>query len=141
MCDRPGLIFSFSGLKTSALNTWQHSVSAGDDSEQARCDIALAFQDAVVDTLTFKCKRALKQTGLKRLVIAGGVSANQALRVSLEGMLASIKGNVYYARPRFCTDNGAMIAYAGCQRLLAGQQQDLAISVQARWPMEQLPPI
>ena len=138
MTDRPGLEFSFSGLKTSALNTWNKCRDAGDDSEQTRCDVSLAFQQAVVDTLTIKCKRALQQTGLKRLVIAGGVSANTALRASLEGMLAGIKGNVYYARPRFCTDNGAMIAYAGCQRLLAGQQQDLAISVQARWPMEQL---
>ncbi|CAM3798116.1 tRNA N6-adenosine threonylcarbamoyltransferase [Pseudomonas reidholzensis] len=139
MTDRPGLEFSFSGLKTSALNTWNKCRAAGDDTEQTRCDVSLAFQQAVVDTLTIKCKRALQQTGLKRLVIAGGVSANTALRASLEGMLAGIKGNVYYARPRFCTDNGAMIAYAGCQRLLAGQQQDLAISVQARWPMEQLP--
>ena len=141
MTDRPGLEFSFSGLKTFALNTWQQCKSAGDDSEQTRCDVSLAFQQAVVETLTIKCKRALKQTGLKRLVIAGGVSANKALRASLEEMLAGLKGNVYYARPQFCTDNGAMIAYAGCQRLLAGQQQDLAISVQARWPMEQLPPL
>ncbi|MCK9799134.1 tRNA (adenosine(37)-N6)-threonylcarbamoyltransferase complex transferase subunit TsaD [Pseudomonas sp. MAFF 302030] len=138
MTDRPGLEFSFSGLKTSALNTWQQCVSAGDDSEQTRCDIALAFQQAVVDTLTVKCKRALKQTGLKSLVIAGGVSANKALRVSLEKMLGDMKGQVFYARPEFCTDNGAMIAFAGCQRLLAGQQESLAISVQARWPMEQL---
>jgi N6-L-threonylcarbamoyladenine synthase len=139
MTDRPGLTFSFSGLKTSALNTWQQCQSAGDDSEQTRCDIALAFQQAVVETLTIKCKRALKQTGLKRLIIAGGVSANRALRASLEDMLAGLGGNVYYARPEFCTDNGAMIAYAGCQRLLAGQQEDLSITVQARWPMEQLP--
>jgi N6-L-threonylcarbamoyladenine synthase len=138
MTDRPGLEFSFSGLKTSALNTWQQCVSAGDDSEQTRCDIALAFQQAVVDTLTVKCKRALKQTGLKSLVIAGGVSANKALRVSLEKMLGDMKGQVFYARPEFCTDNGAMIAFAGCQRLLAGQRESLAISVQARWPMEQL---
>ncbi|AIR89110.1 tRNA (adenosine(37)-N6)-threonylcarbamoyltransferase complex transferase subunit TsaD [Pseudomonas cremoricolorata] len=141
MTDRPGLEFSFSGLKTFALNTWQQCCAAGDDTEQTRCDVSLAFQQAVVETLTIKCKRALKQTGLKRLVIAGGVSANKALRASLEEMLAGLKGNVYYARPQFCTDNGAMIAYAGCQRLLAGQQQDLAISVQARWPMEQLPPL
>jgi len=139
MTDRPGLEFSFSGLKTSALNTWQQCRAAGDDTEQTRCD--MAFQQAVVETLTIKCKRALQQTGLKRLVIAGGVSANTALRQSLEDMLAGLKGNVYYARPQFCTDNGAMIAYAGCQRLLAGQRQDLAISVQARWPMEQLPPL
>ncbi|MNB69112.1 tRNA N6-adenosine threonylcarbamoyltransferase [compost metagenome] len=138
MCDRPGLQFSFSGLKTSALNAWQQCVNAGDDSEQARCDIALAFQQAVVETLTIKCKRALKQAGMKRLVIAGGVSANKALRVSLEKMLGDMKGDVFYARPEFCTDNGAMIAFAGCQRLQAGQQESLAISVQARWPMEQL---
>lgn len=138
MTDRPGLEFSFSGLKTFALNTWQQCVSAGDDGEQTRCDISLAFQQAVVDTLTIKCKRALKQTGLKSLVIAGGVSANKALRASLENMLADMKGHVFYARPEFCTDNGAMIAYAGCQRLQAGQKEDLAISVQARWPMEQL---
>jgi N6-L-threonylcarbamoyladenine synthase len=138
MCDRPGLDFSFSGLKTFALNTWQQCVSAGDDGEQARCDIALAFQQAVVETLTIKCKRALKQAGMKRLVIAGGVSANKALRVSLEKMLGEMKGDVFYARPEFCTDNGAMIAFAGCQRLKAGQQESLAITVQARWPMEQL---
>jgi N6-L-threonylcarbamoyladenine synthase len=138
MCDRPGLDFSFSGLKTFALNTWQQGVSAGDDGEQARCDISLAFQQAVVETLTIKCKRALKQAGLKRLVIAGGVSANKALRVSLEKMLGDMKGDVFYARPEFCTDNGAMIAFAGCQRLQAGQHESLAISVQARWPMEQL---
>ncbi|MGR3893795.1 tRNA (adenosine(37)-N6)-threonylcarbamoyltransferase complex transferase subunit TsaD [Pseudomonas sp. 1176_21] len=138
MTDRPGLDFSFSGLKTFALNTWQQCQRTGDDTEQTRCDIALAFQQAVVETLTIKCKRALKQAGLKRLVIAGGVSANKALRASLEEMLAGLKGNVYYARPEFCTDNGAMIAYAGCQRLAAGQRETLAISVQARWPMEQL---
>jgi N6-L-threonylcarbamoyladenine synthase len=139
MTDRPGLDFSFSGLKTFSLNTWQQCQSAGDDSEQTRCDISLAFQQAVVDTLTIKCKRALKQTGLKRLVIAGGVSANKALRLSLEQMLNGLGGNVYYARPEFCTDNGAMIAFAGCQRLQAGQRESLSITVQARWPMEQLP--
>jgi N6-L-threonylcarbamoyladenine synthase len=138
MTDRPGLEFSFSGLKTFALNTWHQCQSAGDDGEQTRCDISLAFQHAVVETLTIKCKRALKQTGLKRLVIAGGVSANTALRLSLEKMLGELHGSVFYARPEFCTDNGAMIAFAGCQRLLAGQKEDLSISVQARWPMEQL---
>ena len=138
MTRSTGLDFSFSGLKTFALNTWQQCHSAGDDSEQTRCDISLAFQHAVVETLTIKCKRALKQTGLKRLVIAGGVSANTALRLSLEKMLGDLHGNVFYARPEFCTDNGAMIAFAGCQRLQAGQKEDLSISVQARWPMEQL---
>lgn len=141
MTDRPGLDFSFSGLKTFTLNTWQQCRGAGDESEQTRCDIALAFQQAVVETLTIKCRRALKQTGLKSLVIAGGVSANRALRQALEKMLGELNGQVFYARPRFCTDNGAMIAYAGCQRLLAGQHDGPAIGVQARWPMESLPAI
>ena len=141
MTDRPGLDFSFSGLKTFALNTWQQQRTGGETDEQVRCDIALAFQQAVVETLTIKCKRALKQTHLKNLVIAGGVSANQSLRASLEKMLKELGGQVFYARPRFWTDNGAMIAYAGCQRLLAGQQDGPAIGVQARWPMEQLLPL
>ena len=139
MTDRPGLDMSFSGLKTFTLNTWQQRKAAGDDNEQTRCDIALAFQQAVVETLAIKCKRALKQTGLRHLVIAGGVSANQSLRATLESMTAELGGSVFYARPRFCTDNGAMIAYAGCQRLLAGQHEALGIQVHARWPMEQLP--
>ncbi len=141
MTDRAGLDFSFSGLKTFALNTWQRCQAEGDASEQSRADVALAFQQAVVETLTIKCRRALKQTGLNSLVIAGGVSANRALRESLQQMLGEMRGQVFYARPRFCTDNGAMIAYAGCQRLLAGQKEDLAIKVQARWPMESLPPL
>lgn len=139
MTDRPGLDFSFSGLKTFTLNTWQQCRAAGDDGEQTRSDVALAFQQAVVETLTIKCRRALKQTGLNRLVIAGGVSANKALRSGLENMLGELRGQVFYARPAFCTDNGAMIAYAGCQRLQAGQHDGLSITVQARWPMEQLP--
>ena len=142
MTDRPGLEFSFSGLKTFALNTWKQCEAAeGGDLEQARADIALAFQQAVVETLTIKCRRALKQTGLRRLVIAGGVSANQALRAALEKMLGELRGQVFYARPRFCTDNGAMIAYAGCQRLLAGQHDGPAIGVQPRWSMESLSPL
>lgn len=141
MTDRPGLDFSFSGLKTSTLNTWHKSVEQGDGSEQTKADIAHAFQAAVVDTLTIKCQRALEQEGLQRLVIAGGVSANQALRESLESMLKKLGGDVFYARPRFCTDNGAMIAYAGCQRLLAGQREGLGINVRARWPMTELSPV
>lgn len=141
MTDRPGLQFSFSGLKTATLTAWQKCIAAGDDGEQTRADLAHAFQSAVVSTLTIKCQRALEQEGLKNLVIAGGVSANQALRRSLENMLAKRKGQVFYARPEFCTDNGAMIAYAGCQRLLAGQQEGDAIQVRARWPLEELPPL
>lgn len=141
MTDRPGLDFSFSGLKTFALNTWQACKVAGDEGDQTRCDISLAFQQAVVATLAIKCKRALKYTGLKRLVIAGGVSANLSLRQALETMAGELHSQVFYARPRFCTDNGAMIAYAGCQRLLAGQHEGQAIAVHARWPMESLPPL
>ncbi len=141
MTDRPGLEFSFSGLKTFALNTWKQCQASGEDLDQARADIARAFQQAVVETLAIKCKRALKHTGLNHLVIAGGVSANRALRSALEEMTGSLRGQVFYARPRFCTDNGAMIAYAGCQRLLAGQHDGPAISVQPRWPMETLPAI
>lgn len=140
MTDRPGLDFSFSGLKTSVLNAWQQA-GGPDMDQQTRCDIALGFEHAVVETLTIKCRRALKATGLKRLVIAGGVSANSRLRASLERMANGLKGELFYARPAFCTDNGAMIAYAGCQRLLAGQRDDAGIEARARWPMEQLPPI
>ena len=138
MTDRPGLEFSFSGLKTSMLNQWNKCQAAGEADAQAKADLALAFEQAVVDTLTIKCRRALEQEDLQRLVIAGGVSANTALRQSLEQMLGELGGEVFYARPRFCTDNGAMIAYAGCQRLLAGQQEDDSISVRARWPMVEL---
>ena len=134
MLDRPGLDFSFSGLKTAAANV---IAKAGSD-DRARADIAASFQQAVVDTLVAKCERALEQTGLSRLVVAGGVSANSSLREQLAALLKKRGGAVYYPRKEFCTDNGAMIAFAGHQRLVAGQQQDLAIAVQPRWPMEQL---
>lgn len=141
MTDRPGLEFSFSGLKTSVLNSWNKCQAAGEADEQTRADIALAFEQAVVETLTIKCRRALEQEGLRSLVIAGGVSANLSLRQSLEDMLQELGGQVFYARPRFCTDNGAMIAYAGCQRLLAGQQEGPEIHARARWPMTELEPL
>ncbi len=137
MTDRPGLDFSFSGLKTAAANV----IASEGNSPQVQADIAASFQQAVVDTLVFKCRRALQETGLKRLVVAGGVSANQSLREQLEQLLKSLKGEVYYPRKEFCTDNGAMIAYAGYQRLMAGQLQDLTIGVTPRWPMTQLPPL
>ncbi|WP_413742316.1 tRNA (adenosine(37)-N6)-threonylcarbamoyltransferase complex transferase subunit TsaD [Sodalis sp. RH15] len=135
MTDRPGLDFSFSGLKTFAANT----VRANDGDPQTRADIARAFEDAVVDTLLIKCRRALEQTGLERLVIAGGVSANSALRERLAAMMRSRGGQVFYARPEFCTDNGAMIAYAGMVRLQNGIMGDLAITVRPRWPLAELP--
>ncbi|WP_088329825.1 tRNA (adenosine(37)-N6)-threonylcarbamoyltransferase complex transferase subunit TsaD [Lacimicrobium sp. SS2-24] len=137
MTDRPGLDFSFSGLKTFAANTIR---SEGTDS-QTKADIALAFETAVVDTLAIKCRRALEQTGLNRLVIAGGVSANQALRLKLETMMGKLNGKVFYPRAEFCTDNGAMIAYAGMQRLLAGQYEDLDARAKPRWPLESLPAV
>ena len=139
MVNRPGLDFSFSGLKTYTLNTVAECRADRQLSDGDRNDIAAAFQEAVVDTLTIKCLRALKQEGLKRLVIAGGVSANTALRERLEGRLATIGAAVYYPRPAYCTDNGAMIAYAGCCRLLAGQSETLAVQVKPRWPMNELP--
>ncbi len=140
MVDRPGLEFSFSGLKTYTLNTvTEHAGENGLPDDQCCADIAWAFQEAVVDTLTIKCRRALEQTGHQTLIIAGGVSANTRLREKLEKALAKINKSVYYARPAFCTDNGAMIAYAGCQRLLAGQHNDLAVDVFPRWDMQTLP--
>lgn len=138
MVNRPGLDFSFSGLKTFTKNTIAQSRSDGQLNEQAKADIALAFEESVASTLTIKCKRALAQAGLTRLVIAGGVSANQRLRESLEKMAASQKSQVYYARPEYCTDNGAMIALAGALRLQAGQFESLEVSVKPRWPLEEL---
>lgn len=135
MTDRPGLDFSFSGLKTAASNV----IAAEGNSPQVQADIAASFQQAVVDTLVFKCQRALNETGLKRLVVAGGVSANTSLREQLQLLLSKMKGEVFYPRKEFCTDNGAMIAFAGYQRLNAGQQQDLSIGVTPRWPMTELP--
>lgn len=137
MTDRPGLDFSFSGLKTFAANTIRQS---GDD-EQTKADIARAFEDAVVDTLAIKCKRALDQIGFSRLVMAGGVSANRTLRSKLAAMMEQRRGEVFYARPEFCTDNGAMIAYAGMVRLKAGENSGLAVSVRPRWPLDQLPAV
>ena len=139
MTDRPGLDFSFSGLKTFAANTLHQVMKEeGELTEQSKADIAYAFQEAVVDTLAIKCKRALKQTGLKRLVIAGGVSANKQLRQTLAELMQQFGGDVFYPQPQFCTDNGAMIAYAGFLRLKQGQQQDLAIEVHPRWAMTEL---
>ena len=140
MTDRPGLDFSFSGLKTFAANTLNAVLKTELTlSEQTKADIAYAFQDAVVDTLAIKCKRALKETGYKRLVIAGGVSANKKLRANLTQMMKDLGGEVFYPQPQFCTDNGAMIAYAGLLRLKQGQQSGLAIDVKPRWAMAELP--
>lgn len=137
MTDRPGLDFSFSGLKTFAANT----IRANAQDAQTRADVARAFEDAVVDTLGIKCRRALDQTGFSRLVIAGGVSANRTLRERMAQMMQKRAGEVFYARPAFCTDNGAMIAYAGLVRLQSGASADLAVAVRPRWPLDELPAV
>ncbi len=139
MLDRPGLDFSFSGLKTAVVVTLRQLQQGGVPlDEQTRADVACSFQEAVVETLTAKCMRALKQTGARTLVVAGGVGANRALRARLLSMGEQSGIAVRYPRPEFCTDNAAMIAYAGCQRLLAGQQDDLQIRAVARWPIDSL---
>lgn len=137
MTDRPGLDFSFSGLKTFALHTVQEQGLEG----QTKADIARAFEEAVVSTLVIKCRRALQETGFKRLVIAGGVGANLALRRSLGDMCEQRGVSLYFPRHEFCTDNGAMIAYVGCQRLLAGERADLSVEVYPRWPLSALKPV
>lgn len=133
-----GLDFSFSGMKTAVHNLIKDTPGSASD-PQVRADIAASFQHAVVDTLVKKCVKALKQADMSRLVIAGGVSANSHLRTTLETELAKINATVHYAPPALCTDNGAMIAYAGYQRLQAGQADDLAVSCVPRWPMTELP--
>ncbi|WP_373099359.1 MULTISPECIES: tRNA (adenosine(37)-N6)-threonylcarbamoyltransferase complex transferase subunit TsaD [Pasteurellaceae] len=139
MTDRPGLDFSFSGLKTFAANTINQALKdEGTLRAQTKADIAYAFQQAVVETLAIKCRRALQQTGLKRLVIAGGVSANQQLRRALGELMQQLGGEVFYPQPQFCTDNGAMIAYAGFLRLQQGESSPLEIEVKPRWPMTEL---
>jgi len=139
MTDRPGLDFSFSGLKTHTLTAIRQLESSGALDDQARADVARAFEEAVADTLVIKCRRALDQTGLKRLVVAGGVSANVRLRERLEHECAKRDARAYYPRGRFCTDNGAMIAYVGAQRLLAGEHDEIGVmKAVPRWPMDTL---
>jgi len=138
MVDRPGLDFSFSGLKTFALNTMQNVAREGELTAQDKADIALAFEEAVVDTLKIKCRRALEQQQCHRLVIAGGVGANKRLRATLTEMISQQGGELYYPAIEFCTDNGAMIAQAGCLRLMAGETQPLEIEARARWSMQEL---
>ena len=135
MTDRPGLDFSFSGLKTQVLLAWQQS----DQSAQTRADIARAFEEAIVDTLIIKCRRALQASGTSRLVIAGGVGANRRLRSELAAAGAKDGFRTYFPRLVFCTDNGAMIALAGAIRLASGQQQDASVQVYPRWDLQSLP--
>ena len=141
MTDRPGLDFSFSGLKTFSRNLIdKHRQENGLLDRQTCADICAGFQEAVVDTLVIKCLRAIEFTSLKVLVIAGGVAANERLREKLEYTLKKQGAHVFYARQEFCTDNGAMIAYAGCQRLLAGERNNLAVDAFPRWSVDTLAP-
>jgi N6-L-threonylcarbamoyladenine synthase len=136
MLDRPGLDMSFSGLKTAVVvATRDRHLDA-----QARADVALEFQEAVVDTLVEKSLRALAQTGIRRLVVAGGVGANRRLRSRLAEAAQAAGAAVFYPRLEFCTDNGAMIAYAGMLRLAAGERSGPAIEARARWDLDALQP-
>ncbi|HEY5971394.1 MAG TPA: tRNA (adenosine(37)-N6)-threonylcarbamoyltransferase complex transferase subunit TsaD [Pseudoxanthomonas sp.] len=137
MTDRPGLDFSFSGLKTQVLLAWRDS----DQGETTRADIARGFEDAVVDTLAIKCQRALDAAGSDTLVIAGGVGANKRLRAKLHEIAAKRGGRACFPRPELCTDNGAMIAFAGALRLQAGQYETAAVKVTPRWDMATLPAV
>ena len=141
MMDRPDLDFSFSGLKTAAITRYKAFTGKGEvDDEQLaqfKADLAAGFEQAVVDVLIGKSQRALRQTGLSRLVISGGVSANRQLRKAADALVAD-GVQVYYPRLEFCTDNGAMIALAGASRLQRGEGSNLAVSVKPRWPLESL---
>ena len=135
LSDKPGMNFSFSGLKTHTLQTWKASTQ----SEQDKADIAHAFQEAVVQSLIIKTKKALEHTGRKRLVVAGGVSANLALRQAMDALCDRMEAQVYYPRIAFCTDNGAMIAFAGYKRLQHGKPDpSLSMLIQPRWPLDKL---
>ena len=138
MINRPGLDFSFSGLKTAALNLVRQHEPLDD---KKRAEIAFAFQHAVVDTLRIKCQRALEHTGYRNLVVAGGVGANRRLREVLQTVVAQQEAQVYFPALEYCTDNGAMIAYAGALRLQAGQADAGFADVLPRWSLEDLKPI
>lgn len=137
MMDRPDLDFSFSGLKTAAITRYKAFSGGESEREQFIADLAASFEAAVVDVLMGKSARALEQTGLSRLVISGGVSANTRLRQAADELVSS-GVEVYYPRLEFCTDNGAMIALAGSYRLQRGEQSSLVVQVRPRWPLDEL---
>ena len=131
--------FSFSGLKTAVLTVVKNHV--GELSEQDKANIARGFVDALVDVIVAKCSNAMRHSGLKRLVIAGGVGANSQLRAGLNAAAAKKRFNVYYPELQFCTDNGAMIAFAGAMRLKANPNLatfDYGFNVRPKWPLSEL---
>ncbi len=134
MTNQPNLDFSFSGLKTFALNT----IKSEYIDEQTRADVARAFVDAVVDTFIIKCRRAIKETGIRQLVVAGGVSANKQLQYGLITMLKEEGCEVFFPRDEYCTDNGAMIAYAGYLGIKKGQYEPLGFQAKPRWPIDNI---
>jgi N6-L-threonylcarbamoyladenine synthase len=140
MLKTPGLDFSFSGLKTALAIRVRELEAPGPLSESLRADLAADYQQAIVDTLVGKSLRALDATGHRRLIVAGGVGANRALREQLRAELSRTGCTVYYPRMEFCTDNGAMIAYTGCQRLALAPEAYSSVRVEARprWPLEEL---
>ncbi|MCX7053252.1 MAG: tRNA (adenosine(37)-N6)-threonylcarbamoyltransferase complex transferase subunit TsaD [Proteobacteria bacterium] len=137
LTERPGLDFSFSGLKTAVVVALRNH---GELDPQARADAARGFEEAVVDTLVIKCQRALDAAGVSTLVVAGGVGANRRLRARMLAMGERQGVRVVYPRAEFCTDNAAMIALLGQLRLAAGERDDLSIRARARWPMTDLVP-
>ncbi|MEZ5471137.1 MAG: tRNA (adenosine(37)-N6)-threonylcarbamoyltransferase complex transferase subunit TsaD [Marinicella sp.] len=142
MMNRPGLEFSFSGLKTFTRVTWEQEVEhcqTDDEKHQLKADIAACFQLAVIDTLSKKCLRAIKQTGHKQLVISGGVSANISLRETLNKMGQNHHFKSFFPSLKYCTDNGAMIAVAGAMRFKHKDiEQNNLIKAYPRWSLEQL---
>lgn len=135
MLNSGDLNFSFSGLKTAVLTLVnQHQPL----DEATHADIASAFQDAVVDVLSTKCISALRKYRLKRLVVSGGVGANRQLRAALNTKSEEKGCQVYYPRLEFCTDNGAMIAFAGAMRLRHAQNADPGFTIRPRWDLAEL---
>ncbi|MDH4260379.1 MAG: tRNA (adenosine(37)-N6)-threonylcarbamoyltransferase complex transferase subunit TsaD, partial [Gammaproteobacteria bacterium] len=134
MLDRPGLDFSFSGLKTAVVVALRGRILDA----RTRADAARGFESAMVETLVAKALRALRQTGIRALIVAGGVGANRRLREELASAVAAAGGRVHYPRPEFCTDNAAMIALAGHERLVAGEREALPVRARARWPLDEL---
>ena len=133
MTDRPGLDFSFSGLKTAVLTALPK-----DANDQVKADIARGFEEAVTETLSIKCARALDQTGYRSLVVAGGVGANRRLREQLQALATQRHAQLFFPRPAFCTDNAAMIAYTGWARLAEGREADGPLALRVRWPLNEL---